>query len=612
MDKKKIIILILTLFLLTSCWEEELENNDILVSSESCEWSYIIWESDKTSLKLKWVIVSDEIKTIVSPMAWTIDFLDCEAWKKVSNDTLISKVSPDFNNPNIINLTIQKWSLNNQKSNLKAVQTSTVSSFDIQISSLDNQILSLKEQIVLLENNAVLTTKSSNLNKSDIEKQITTLQDSLVTLKSNLNLAKKGKIDALEKIDITRNSLYTNIKTLSIDNLLKIDEIFWITYENRDLNDKYDDYLWTKDSILKQEIENEFKTLNLRLSNVNNLSDIEISIFLWELVKLNEKTRKSVKESIININLTQLQVDSFYNIFLLYWNNLTEIKNSWDSLDNSKSSITTNYDTQILWLEGQIKTSETNLENMKVNKLGSTDVSLDLQLSSLDGQIKTLNTNLNSLLSQKSNLEATKRTQVLNLDNQILQINQSIDSLNTNLSSRNIYANISWTIKQKMGSIWNNIWINTPLCQIIPDDKSTKIKIYSPQELDSWDKLVFEFNGIIHDVTIENVLVYKDSSTQNYIYESNYLDQDYFKEWEILSLSFENKFNSGSLIQENWLDKIQDIKIPVSYIKNKIDWNFVKAQTESWILEKEVNLWIINGDFIDISSWLEWVSEVCR
>jgi hypothetical protein len=76
-------------------------------------------------------------------MVGTLDYLNCDAGKKVYKNTLIAKVSPDFNNPNIINISIQKGSLLNQKSNLQSVKNSTSSSFDIQISSVTEQIKSL-------------------------------------------------------------------------------------------------------------------------------------------------------------------------------------------------------------------------------------------------------------------------------------------------------------------------------------------------------------------------------------------------------------------------------------------------------------------------------------
>jgi hypothetical protein len=224
--------------------------------------------------------------------------------------------------------------------------------------------------------------------------------------------------------------------------------------------------------------------------------------------------------------------------------------------------------------------------------LSSVDTWNELQLSQLDSQLKALYTNLDNLISNK-------KSQILNFDNQILQLNQSIASLNSSLSVRNVYANIDWIVKQKTASVGNNIGAWMSLCQIIPNSKSTKIKIYSPIELSLWDKLTFELNWELYEIIIENALIYKDAMTQNYVYESNYLDRKYFKDWEILSLNFSGQTveKSGQTHRSSPTENVvvnlsvHPINIPVSYITNKIDWNYVKVLSWNLLLEKKVELW---------------------
>ncbi len=592
---KKIIFIFTLIFILNSCSNNVQENQNTKTNEKiTCENPYKIWEAAKQNLKLKWVVVSDDTKTVSSPMAWTVTYLNCEAWKKVYPKTLIARIAPDYNNPSIANLSIQKSSLVSQKANIESLKQTTISNFD-------NQIADLKWQIEIVKKNIELTKKSSNLSKLDLEKQIESLEETLKSLENNLKLLKKAKKDALEKIDISRDNLYSKIKSISLDNLLKIDEIFGITDENKDLNDKYEDYLWTENSILLNSVKNQFKKLNEEIKNYDQMSDSEISEFLGKLKNLDDDAKESVKESIANVYFPQTQIDSFYSLFLNFSNNISDLKNSWDSLDNSKSSTNSNFDTQISSLENQIETTKTNLENLKTNKVLSVDTWLELQLAQLDSQLKTLQTNLDNLKSQK-------KSQIINFDNQILQLNQSIASLNSSLAIRNVYAWITWVVKQKLSSKWNNIWPNMPLCQIIPNAKSTKIKIYSPVELDIWDKLTFELNWKTYEVIIENALIYKDAITQNYVYESNYLDRKYFKDWEIVSLKYENEKEK---IEQNENLK-WDIKIPVSYVKNKIDWNYVKAKTWSWIVDKKVELWEINWNYVKVKKWAEWVLEICK
>jgi hypothetical protein len=189
-----------------------------------------------------------------------------------------------------------------------------------------------------------------------------------------------------------------------------------------------------------------------------------------------------------------------------------------------------------------------------------------------------------------------------------LQLNQSIASLNSSLAVRNIYSGVNWIVKQKSASIWNNIWVWMPLCQIIPNAKSTKIKIYSPVELNIWDKLTFDFNWELYEIVVENALVYKDIMTQNFVYESNYLDRKYFKDWEIIELSLEN--NKEATV--NVGDKTWIVKVPVSYVKNKIDWNYVKVLSGSTVIDKKIILGDINWNLVEIKWWIWNITEICK
>jgi len=594
---KKIIVFIFVLILLWSCSEDKNISDKIIEKNEICENEFEIWKINKLDLNLKWVIVNDDLKTIWSPTPWIVNFLNCENWKIIKKDDLVATILPDFNNPNTINLSIQKSSLENQKINLASIKSTTIMSFD-------NQISDIKDQINITENNIELTKKSSNLNKLDLENQIDSLNNTLLSLEKNLELLNLSKKESIEKINISKESLYVNMSSISSDNLLKIDEIFWITDENNDLNDSYEDYLSVKNIWLLSIIKNSYLKLIILNKNLDKMSENDISVYLWDLVELNITSRNAIKASVANIKFSQTQIDWYYNLFLNYWNNLAEIKSWWDSLDNSKSSINASFDSQISTIENQINSTKSSLDNLKTNKTDSIDVWLDLQIAWLNSWLKSLNSSLTNLISNKW-------TQVLSLDNQLLQISQSIDSLNVNLSKRNIYAWIDWIINQKFISEWNNVGINTPLCQILPNTDSTKIKVYSSVLLSLGDIFEFKFENKDYKISIENELQTKDKITQNYVYESNYLDDKKFKWWEILNLKFiSNSNNENTIVPDNNSTWIKEI--PVSYIKNKINWNFIKTISWSTLIDLKVKVWDINGNKIEILEWLDSIIKICK
>jgi hypothetical protein len=75
-----------------------------------------------------------------------------------------------------------------------------------------------------------------------------------------------------------------------------------------------------------------------------------------------------------------------------------------------------------------------------------------------------------------------------------------------------------------------------------------------------------------------------------------------------LNLSFETSPQPSPLEKREF--KI--IKIPLSYIRNKIDWNFIKIKSWTWIIEKKVELWDINWNIVEVEKGLENIMEICK
>lgn len=591
---KKIYLLFILFFILSSCsnnnWNNIVDRKIKWENKIQCIEPFNIWDIDKTNLHFKWVVISDEIKNITSPIPGIISYLNCNPWSKVNKNTIIAKITPDFNNPNISNLVIQKNSLINQKNNIDSLKQNTILNFD-------NQISDIKGQINILNKNIELSKKSSLLNKQDLNKQISWLKDTIDSLNKNLELLKKTKQDSLNKINISKKSLLINIKNILRDNLIQVDTIFWITSDYIHKNDSFEAYLSAKKISLINEIKTNFYVVNNN-KDLSTLNIDDISLLLWNMINLDELVQDAMNNSVANIRLPQTKIDWLYKTFLSYTKSITTLKSSWDSIDNSIKITNANYNTQITNLENQINSSNITLKNLETNKIGSIDNWLELQLSTLNSQLKTLETNLN-------NLETNKKNQILNFNNQLIQLEQSIKSINSNLNVKTIYSNTYWVINKRNISKWNIVapWIS--ICQILPNKKSLKVKIYSPIKINIWDKLWFTFNKKQYSIFIENSLVYKDQLTQNYIYESNYLDKLNIKTWDILDLTYKSKNKKQDL-------RNKKIIVPLSYIINKINWNFVKIITKTGSLEKEVKLWDINWKDIEIISWLNWINTICK
>jgi multidrug efflux pump subunit AcrA (membrane-fusion protein) len=98
-------------------------------------------------------VIADNVKNIVSNNAGIISYLNCENGKKVSKNTLIATITPDWSDANIKSLLSQKNSLQIQTDNIKNIIFSTKKSFNSQLNSLQIQKANLETQISILQQN---------------------------------------------------------------------------------------------------------------------------------------------------------------------------------------------------------------------------------------------------------------------------------------------------------------------------------------------------------------------------------------------------------------------------------------------------------------------------
>ena len=621
---QKLSILLFIFLVFTSCSDstEEIKIDEVKKVDESytCDRDYLVTWDINTNLRLKWVTVIDNLKKVVSPNAWIVKTMNCNPWAKVTSDTLIAKIEPDWNDSSVKSLISQRTSLYTQISNTNSIIEQTKNNFDIQIKSLENQITDTQNQIDINNKNLAALKDQKKFWLGDLDQQLESLKVQLKNLNDQYVILENNKKNDLSKTNDSLINLVDQIKLLTSDSLLKIDEIYWISIENEHLNDRYENYLWAKDTSLKTEIENLWLKLNSSNPDIFNNNFKDISDYLDNLSKLLWMVKTSIKWSVVSSTLSQTQIDAWYSMFLTYSNNLLTYKSNYDSLNNSLLTIENNYDNSLLTIKTQIDSVESSISNLSDNKINSYNSSLDVQINNLVVSIDKLKTALDSLLSQIDSLKSQEKIQISWFENQISTLNSNIKNINISLSTQNIYSWINWTVKNKLVSAWNKVWINIPLCEILPEWDNLKLKIYSSKELQKWDKIWFTFNWENYVSEILNSFTYKDNLTQNYIYESGYLKWINIKEWEILDVVIvqteeENVDNLSNEETNQDINKDSDKKIfvPINFVINRMEWSYIKVKTSSWnIVRNKVSIWEISWNMIEVIDWIKNWDNICR
>lgn len=403
---KKVISFVLLIFLLASCWTDEnaqenipWESPDNIQNSEKWEWTW----------KKSWT--------------WTIDKSD---WQKVSsNDFLIeTKTISDFNNSIYIEkvwqiisdqtidlksqisgrlstVYVKEWDEVYKGQHLAKV-TDTYSKYylDLEKAQIDyeKQIINKESQLVTLEKNITNAEISLNDAKQNYENaKITAEEDikkakldyensDLVDISSQAYLElDKAKLDYDNTLNSNKQTINTHINNvkkeynslvIDLTDIIKFsDELLWVTTENEDENDSFEDYLGAKNNASLVDAENSLRELinykkdieGLDISSITeeNLVEFMDSYFDWydkinvllsyieDVLNNSISSVWSLSDSDINSYISQ--VNSYQNWNQWNISSFTQTKSSINSFlntyKNSELSALKNVELQELKLE---------------------------------------------------------------------------------------------------------------------------------------------------------------------------------------------------------------------------------------------------------------------
>jgi hypothetical protein len=274
-------------------------------------------------------------------------------------------------------------------------------------------------------------------------------------------------------------------------------------------------------------------------NDIQDLSNEDFSQYLEDMAELNKKAAKYASG------------DTLYSMFMWLSNGFRASKSAFDTLTDGYTSAENAY----------------------------------------DNQHNTLGTNLNLVDKQIQSIENNKQIQINTLNSQKASLQQMLDSLSNSLETEYIYAWVDGIIKAKL--IWedNKVGPNTMICQIVPNNSTNKkLQLYSANKLDIGQEIkIVNKDKVLAVKKIEYELPYKDSLTQNYIYEVTNLQFDIY-EGDKINIQFSKKLDS----KEVW--------IPISFIFSKLDGNYIRIKTGTWFAETKVEIWDINNKLVKITS----------
>jgi multidrug resistance efflux pump len=383
-------------------------------------------------------------------------------------------------------------------SSLQDLKNATIESFEEQIKAMEAKIEQAKTWLKWLETWLTDTQKITDSQIKTAKIWLETAKTNLEETKKSLE-SKKSNILAWAKTAITQNVILS-------ENILDfIDTYLWVTPENENKNDAYEDYIWVKNKGLLRETITSFIKTKETYDNykkyfeeyIENKNPNEKQLIEW--LNIAEKTSEQLKDL---LDLTYDTLDnSLENInFPLTMINQYKAQISKFGSDLEKSLLSMSWDTMIWvkWTLENLKSFES--ESKKAISLLEKQVEIaKQQLAQYENmaswQINEVSTKKEVAIKQLQEaqawleaLKAWKQAKLKELDSKISEALWQKNLSAVYINNGKVYSPINWIIVSKNAEVSQVIWAWMPI-YTVASDNNVKVKISIPNFVAKWINL---------------------------------------------------------------------------------------------------------------------------
>lgn len=623
--KYKFYIFLLPLFLLVSCWSDDVQETKKEKKNFFVDTVFLWSESDSLHLEKTGRVSSRQDISISSNASGRISSVNVKAWDTVKKWQVLARLSD----------TIWSYGTNVQRASI-GVERAGINYESTKL-SLEKQVFDAQKNLEKLERNLVTL-------KADTEKNLAQAEDTLKNSEyANLwskaalqiqqldNNIAKAELDYQTKliadtqqintIQASTKKEFTNIRGLIREVITTSDEILWITPENRDKNDKFEDFLGANDKNQKLQAGYQLQKLIdifegqeyqniLSLTRNESLSQSDVSKVLSfsetlynEMISTLLELETTINNSIesvgslgsaekttflTKINGLQSQLQAWYGAFIAFKSNALSFL---ETYKNNQASIQKAIDLQK-------KDRDIQIKNLSSGEL-SAQTGYDRTLLSANDRIQDLEDQIDIARNALENAKKNKDITLRSLKNSISDAKVWYSSAAKEYGKLTITSPISGTVSRVSIDLGQEVNMRQPLVQIVSEG--------TPEVQISLSKNEKDFISLGQKVTLisENgderewkVYSLADVADENLNYISTIIFDDASSLlWSIIQVKI--PVNSGKTL------------LPVNSIVSKWDniW-FIKTLSGSQIADVRVRLWEIYGEYIEVVSCAKNCSDL--
>ncbi len=612
-------------------------------NTKTSSWTILTVEtwSIKNSIEVSWVSELVDEQSLKFTKEWTITKVNFKAWDTIKKWDIIAEIdSSDVYD-----------SIDEAKINLENANLSYDQLYD---SPDESQILQSKNSITSSENSYSIAKKelanlkvTQNNSLDELEKSIENSKKDLDSAKASLELTKnelettkKEQANSLGNTVSNKSTTVQNIEDSFKTNLAEIekiieqsDYIMWVTPENEEKNDIYEDFLGAKNAAVKNAASSSLlESISLYTKIKTDLGKYDYS---WKLVdikellgeflltyeKLAETTDyiyKTLDASIESVwALTSSDIESKKSTMSSYRSSslskITSIKSSINTLNTLTNTdlVTESNSNSIASKEASIKLSELSLEKKEQDiqssekNLETTKQSYDISLESKE---KDLESKQKSVEIAKLNLEELldwpTEQNIQKAKNSIKQAELKLESAYKNLDDYKLEAPFNWVVRKIDYMIWDNLVNDTDKYVYIENPNLLEITVMLDQ-IDITKVKLWQSANIVFDAYSSINVKAKISSIDTEPTQSSWvvsykvkliLDDENFDK-KILSWMTANV----EIIVES---KENILVLKTSAITDKDGKKYVTVIKNWQQNELEIVTWISADGMTEIASWL--------
>lgn len=522
------------------------------------------------------------------------------------------------------------------------------------------QILQAQNSITTAENNYIIAKKElENLKNTqansieNLEKNIETAKKELESAVSSMELAKKElettkkeQSNSLNNTVSNKSTTVQNIEDSFSTNLTEIekiieqsDYIMWVTNENKEKNDSFEDFLWAKNGTIKNEAVSSllesitlYKKLKQDVASYNYNWDNEaiktllkqFSATYQKLATTTDLIYKTLENSVESVwSLSSSDIESKKNTMSSYrsssQNKVISINSSINTLDTLTNTdlVSETNSNSIAGKEESIKTSELNIEKKKIDiensekTLETTKESYKITLESKEKDLDSKERSVEvAILNLEELLEWPTEENIQKAKNSIKQAELKLESAYKSLDDYELEAPFDWVVRKIDYMVWDNLTNDTDKYVYIENPDLLEITVMLDQIDITKVKLKQEAN-VVFDAYATTTVKAKVSSIDTEPIETSgvvsykvklILDDDTFDK-KILSWMWANI----EIIVES---KDNIIVVKTTAITEK-DWKKYVTVKKNW-QEKQIEIvtWIAADWITEVASWLNAWDEV--